>query len=142
MIISLETAKLAKELGFNLNSPAYYGCDEPVSGESNRFMTKSWIKYEDLGSEDPQEGTLIYSAPTQEQLQKWLREVHKINVESNYLPNIEKYGTLYIPMNIKPNTFKDVKEYREHRNKYVSNLRFDTYEEALEHGLKQSLKLL
>ena len=81
-LISLETAKLAKEKGFNLNSPAFYGCDNPSSGkESNQLILREWENWVNFGNEDsPQEGTAIYSASTQSLLQKWLREVYKIHI--------------------------------------------------------------
>ena len=71
-------------------------------------------------------------------LQKWLREVHKINVESNYLPNIQKYRCLFVPMTKKiPNKIK-----YSLRSKYYGNIDYNTYEEALEAGLLEGLKLI
>jgi hypothetical protein len=66
-------------------------------------------------------------------LQRWLREVHKINVESNYLPNIQKYGCLYIPMTGKA-SINDLK--------HVNRERYNSYEEALEIGLFKALELI
>jgi len=79
--ISLPTAKLAKEKGFNLESPAYYGCDEPASGRpGNQFFLRDWAKISEIGRVDTQVGTMIYAAPEQEMLREWLREVHQLHV--------------------------------------------------------------
>ena len=56
--------------------------------------------------------------------------VERSNVESNYLPNIQKYGCLYIPMTGKAKR-SDIK--------FVHKFYYDTYEEALEIGLYQAL---
>ena len=80
-LISVPTAKLAKEKGFNLSSPAFYGCDEPASGdEGNQLIMRSWVTYNELGTIDPQEGTLIYSAPEQSMMVEWLRNVHRMHI--------------------------------------------------------------
>lgn len=75
-------------------------------------------------------------------LQKWLRKKHRINVESNYLSNIEKYRCLYKPMDIIPKSFKTKKEYAEAVDKYYGKTSYDEYEDALAVGLEKGLKLL
>lgn len=75
-------------------------------------------------------------------LQKWLREVHKITVESNYLPNIGKYRCLYKPQSIIPKDFKSFKEYHLAVEKYYGKTNYNKYEEALAVGLEEGLKLL
>lgn len=127
-LISFETATLAFEKGFpqepNKLRVPYYNYKGEIKGDVTEFL-KRHLKNEDTT------GYENVSAPTQSLLQKWLREVHKINVESNYLPNVEKYGCLYIPMSgkAKPSDLK-----------YVDKRRFDKYEEALEVGLQKALK--
>lgn len=76
------------------------------------------------------------------ELQQWLREVYNINVESNYLPNISKYRSLYKPMNIKASDFKTAKDWYNAVDKYYGKTNYDTYEEALESGLLEALKLI
>jgi len=72
------------------------------------------------------------------ELQKWLREEHRINVESNYLPNIQKYRCLYVPMTKAiPN-----REKYSLRSKYYGIDNHETYEQALEEGLLEALKLI
>jgi hypothetical protein len=116
-IISLETAKLVKEKGFYLQVTSFYN--------KNGTLGVCSIQSGFFDSE--------YRAPTQSLLQKWLREVHHINVESNYLPNIKKYGCLYIPMGGKSKR-SDVN--------FVDKKYYDTYEDALEIGLQKGLNLI
>ncbi len=74
-LVTFETAKLAKEKGFNIPSRYYY----------NQKHNK--IDY-DLHEAQVVDGTYVnsfvnlldYPAPTQSLLQKWLRERHRIDV--------------------------------------------------------------
>jgi len=67
-----------------------------------------------------------YSAPTQSLLQRWLREVHKIYVS---------------PMFIGPDTNKFQYRMDTPTDVYHSDW-FDTWEECLEAGLLEALKLI
>lgn len=128
-LVTFETALLAKEKGFSWATTYEYGKDEC-------FYSRDYIPH------DYNIRGLI-SAPTQSLLQKWLREVHKINVESYYLPNAEKYASHAVPMNIiKPKHYNFVGECYNARKKYLSKNRFNTYEEALEEGLINGLNQL
>lgn len=110
-LISFETAKLAKEKGFDEL------CCYSFETENNFYETvKPW-----KNSEDSTE----YAVCTQSLLQKWLREEHKINITityaGKYIIKIKKgYGGIY-------ELFNEI---------------FDTYEEALEAGLKKALELI
>ena len=77
------------------------------------------------GRPDTQKVYGLYDGiPTQSLLQKWLRDEHDIIVEvhSQYMPNSTyKYGV---------------------KVKHEFYDSFDTYEEALEMGLKEGLKLI
>ena len=120
-IIEFETAKLAKEKGLNISNSGYF-----YDKKGDKIMDTQFI----LGGK--------YPAPTQSLLQKWLREEHRINVESNYLPNIQKYRCLYVPMTKAiPN-----REKYSLRSKYYGIDNHETYEQALEKGLQEALKLL
>ncbi len=66
-----------------------------------------------------------YPAPTQSLLQKWLREKHRIYV----IPLFDEPYGWTIGINSKT-------------VKFNLNLFFNTYEEALEKGLQESLKLI
>tara|TARA_R110001632_G_scaffold40980_1_gene102808 strand:+ start:1467 stop:1871 length:405 start_codon:yes stop_codon:yes gene_type:complete len=130
-LITFDTAKLAKEKGFENKTPHklrrdYYNHLGEINGDVTEYI-KAYVANKGL------EKYNTIDAPSQSLLQKWLREEHKINVESNYLPNIQKYSCLYIPMRGKA-CISD--------RKYVSKLKFDTYEEALEEGLQEALKLI
>lgn len=135
-LISFETAKLAKEKGFNLNSPGFYSCDNPSSEKiGNQLILRDWERWINFGSEDSQEGTMIYSAPTQTMLQKWLREVHNIDIyifpvysDSTYSLNRKLLGYTPIIQSIKIDE---------------CNLKTEnTYESALEVALQKALKLI
>jgi len=153
-LISFETAKLAKEKGFFYKTPKYYPTENPhsihkdVEGvgilgtlHEDTLYQKYTKIHEESGLLEYQIATMI-SAPTQSILQKWLRDSHAINVESNYLPNIEKFRCLYKPMHIQGAHFKNPKEYEKNVGKYYSTLNHNTYEKALEEGLKEALLLL
>ena len=123
-LISFETAKLAKEKGFDwdilhtyrdgkLDYEDYYRgtIDELYFNANGRNITKF---------------KEIISAPTQSLLQKWLREVHGIDVLVDKGVLCDKYSyEIY------------------HKNDMLdSEYVFKTYEEALEIGLYKSLKLI
>lgn len=130
-IISFETAKSAKNKGFNIPQLSWYNF-------SGLFVKGDYIReYQSANGKFP-----TYTAPTQSLLQRWLREKHQINIESNYLPNIQKFRCLYKPMYIIPKNFKTRKEYLEATEKYYGKEDYDTYEQALEKGLQEGLKLI
>jgi hypothetical protein len=129
-LISFETAKLAKEKGFKLQSNPF--------GYVTKFYnhnTGALLSYGRTGRTDISKA---YYAPTQSLLQKWLREKHKINVKSNYLPNIPGYRCLFVPMTDKISAKEKYKLF----SKYYGIINYDTYEEALEAGLQEALKLI
>jgi hypothetical protein len=116
-LISFETAKLAKEVGFLEPSCTWYN----FSGLLVSMVSIS----------QPANGKFpSYSAPTQALLQKWLRDGHEIRlyVEDNYdrmLGYLRGWsplvnGTVY----------------------YKDNDCFPTYEEALEAGLFEALTII
>ena len=111
-LISFETAKLAKEKGFDIPQYSYY----------DKAGNPHWLNLEETEPILNSDG--IYIIPNQHLIQKWLREKHNINVIIGY----NRYGSDYsitiytendtIPLHLFPNT----------------------YEEALEKGLYQALK--
>lgn len=124
-IISFQVAKLAKEKGFDENCYQSYNV---YDGELSRFPL-----LENMGGEpitNPLEykwkNSLIHksviTAPTQSLLQKWLREVHNINV----------YCV--------PTEIDETKWYNNIASSY--KVYTGTYEEALEEGLYQALLLI
>lgn len=126
-VIDFKTAKLAKEKKFNLETNNFYtkpniklfGVDE--HGRTYLIKNISGKLYK-LGEHAVLNERNIFEAPTQSLLQKWLREVHKINVycvpteidETKWYHNIASSFKVYT----------------------------GSYEEVLEVGLQEGLKLI
>lgn len=127
-IVTFETAKLAKEKGFDELCREYYNENKELN---------SFIYYAGDGSGYDKNSTItdndyynlkaIYSAPTQDLLQKWLREVHKINIEI-FLTDNTPYDKFHFRIMEIGRSF------------YLSYEDFSgTYEEAREEALLQAL---
>lgn len=138
-LIAFETAKLAKEKGFDIHNDFLY-CEkyglcqigeETLSifehPETDRFE----VIYDCNNEFD--EGDRFY-APTQSLLQRWLREIHGIYVESYHDLTANGKGIQYYTNwgFIKDHAGGGYDEYNDWR----------TYEEALEKGLQEALKLI
>jgi len=125
-VVSFATAKLAKEKGF------WY------DGRTNDWLSTT-LPYHDNGTRpiDFSYKGELWSAPTQTLLQKWLREKWNILVEVNYRTFAVKGCNGYFYM-------CSSKKYHTMNNYFGKNIfkPFDTYEEALEVGLQQGLKLI
>ena len=127
-LISFDTAKLAKEKGFNIPTISYYN-PKGRSEESEGYMTErlessNWN--DGQGSYPTHAKDVECSAPTQSLLTKWLREVHNIEIA------IQWFDNCYIK-SVKQKPFK-ANTYR------IEGL--DNYEEILELGLQEALKLI
>ena len=128
-LVTFKTAKLAKEKGFNEQCSVTYNSLGKTYIHKTKKYNHDFKKVTVTCTHSNQEFTNEkYSAPTQSLLQKWLRERHGINVFLNY--NYRRIGFLYNLHNL------------EFGNYYTSNPSFNTYEEALEEGLQQALKLI
>lgn len=135
-LISFETAKLAKERGFKWNTlDSFYKLTFEETWKPNlRDRLGNFI---DWNTESYGVSKNITSRPTQSLLQKWLREVHNIDIQilrnkpgySEYKVEIYKINNSnqYIYLLIKDEEF--IKW-------------FYTYEEALEVALQEALKLI
>ena len=123
--ISFETAKLAKEKEFDIKTTHYYLVDE------KKHILNISKEYSIEGLNWNVRSTRI-SAPTQSLLQKWLREVHDIDISIRL--NQFGYGYMYAINNIK--SCENIIEL-----KGGPNYKW-TYEEALEVGLQEALKLI
>jgi len=119
-LINFETAKLAKEVGFD------NGCYH-LHGEYDGYVGIHNIDNFNRSNDKKQ-----YSAPTQSLLQKWLREEH----------NIQVFMKPFYDSKEKKTTFAcDIIEIvRSGRVK--KSHRCDTYEDALEEGLVNGLNLV
>lgn len=158
-LISLKTAKVAKEKGFNIRVPnSYIGetffnnrveviSDELYEVDLDEF-DKNWnepkvvfnsVGYICFGCKlDNKIWFNAYSAPTQSLLQQWLRKCHNIHVSVDP----EFYQEYPKPQN-RVNICKiGVVEPEWLLPGLTDEYLFDTYEEALEVGLFEALKLI
>lgn len=140
-LISFETAKLAKEKGFDIITNKYYKSINPL-------VTKKDLKINLLDNELKTNYNFrsyagLYLAPTQSLLQKWLREEHGIHIELyRHNPNnkLTWYASLY-------DLTEESHIYGFKASFYWTNVdgkavRHESYEEALEKGLQEALKLI
>lgn len=127
-LITFKTANLAKERGFPQNFS--YAQFINMGNDEWKFYNK-----EDADNLDDSIGigkNIRCSCPTQALLQKWLREVHKIIVEITWQMCSTGYEYAVINMNNPPKYEDDIERI----------IGFKTYEEALEVGLQEGLKLI
>lgn len=110
VIIEFETAKLAKEKGFNRFSKIIY----------NQDKTLSYIE------EEKYNGKTSILAPTQVLLQSWLRVEH--NIEVNILSDQMGYMLIVVKRNVRLEVLE------------IERNIFERYEDALEEGLLIGLK--
>ena len=123
-LISFETAKLAKEKGLPQDNfyfedyeagVPFYGLDNELNkGDEDRFGQCKSI--------------------SQSLLQKWLREVHNIHFEIKPIFDVKD--------NLKPYHISVIKNPSGKDFEYEIVGSLDTYEEALEIGLQEALKLI
>lgn len=111
--VSFDTAKLLKEVGFNVPCEKWYG-------ESGFFMSGNYKECK---------------CPTQALAARWLREVHRISVDAAFMApstNIDVWQYFIGKMDdmIWPGDFE------------TSERTYATYEEAMETGLQEAIKLI
>ena len=143
-LISLETAKLAKEKGFN--EVCQYGFNEKIQER---------IEMYNFNKEN-----LLISSPSQCLLAKWLREKHNIKVEILFIPSMDDLKEWYLwniydkdadeSFNMLEKAMDD--SYQNVGRHYINPDKFKkaikkyaggfTYEEAFEKGLQQALNLI
>ncbi len=123
-LITFETAKLAKEKGFNIIQR--YGTESSLYDKDGKHVYYSNYGFMYSGLSDG-----YISAPTQSILQKWLREIHNIEFVIKPFHDGSLHKTTYTadPINILTGRTARI-------------ARQDSYEEALEEGLKQALQLI
>jgi hypothetical protein len=123
-LVTFETAKLAKEKGFNIPIPQngqVYGITEgkiDTAIESNQIKNWNDDKYND-----------ICSAPTQSLLQRWLRD------EKNLWVWVDHYKNRTYTAHISDECDNSKS------NELFGNIYY-SYEQALENGLQEALKLI
>ena len=127
-LITFPTAKLAKEKGFDIKCD-HIQCIYSSDGDFDSIY--------DYVSHTPCEEEIEFYIPTQSLLQKWLREKHNISLSCRPHINNNKLSysfSLYIAEKSNIN-FNIMTGYEECGS-------FKTYEEALEKGLQEALKLI
>lgn len=148
VLVSFETAKLAKEVGFN--EPCYdlfvlhHINETPYTENSHYYYWQTTCTNDDIqeviderkilqinNPKDDYSTSEICTAPTQSLLQKWLREVHKIDIIPTFSRNSRTYGyNMYYTEENKP----------VYINK--NSIKATTYEEALELALYKALTIV
>jgi len=130
-LINFETAKLAKEKGFNWETYLRYQDGNLTGGalfnHNSISMQSVW-------------NVLLCSAPSQSFLQKWLRDIYKIHIELNLnfcpdAPNEYGYG---ISIMTNCDNFDEVQWI----GNDLTGVWFKSYEEAIEAGLIKGLNLI
>ena len=122
-IVTFQVAKLAKEKGFNWKVINYF----KLSTISNPLIEDE-CRPQNINS---LQSNSIFSRPTQSLLAKWLREEHHLIVTVAY--QYEYDSTPYSYWIYKENNSSPL-------NQWVNDL--NSYEEALEFGLQEALKLI
>lgn len=152
-IVTFETAKLAKEKGFDWTTAYYYqhSLTEQVDPEHGTSGAFGWKKGETNlcsdyfinnheGCDYPSKHWFNCSAPTQSLLQKWLREVHSIYVTALPYRSEETELCWYYSL-VQDSEELDLILCNE-IDLGASNDNYDTHEEVLEQGLQKALELI
>lgn len=153
-LISFDVAKLAKEKGFDVPVFRYYhdackgkalhdngsinainliGCDYNAGDYNKKFKRIKNLQF--------------YSAPSQNLLQKWLREVHKIHFGVNPYGDTIHWDLAFMSYTNKKTTMGRL-IYTGMRGSHlgvynpVFNVKYKSYEDAVEAGLKEALKVI
>lgn len=130
--VTFETAKLAKEKGFDIDCKNKYieTLEHTLEMGRGGDCTFPYQAPRILSSHSYDTWDIVHcSAPTQSLLQKWLREVHNIHI------TILRYqkGKYYL-VSVVGND--------ENENENDFNVKYTYFEEALECGLQQGLELV
>ena len=130
--VSLEVAKLLKEAGFDWECSCYYSVNtlhEPNNGFIHIYKQYKALFYDHNRTKMP-----VYSAPTLDVAQRWVREVKDIDIYIFPTTNTKR-GCVY-EWGIK--TFG--------RALWIpgqpSTAQYETYEEAQEAGIKKALEII
>lgn len=124
--VSFETARLLKEAGFDVLCTSQY--------------TENEFAWENLRKTDFNKSDYVFSRPTQALAARWLREVHGIHASIDIFMDSENDADGKI---VDEWTFWSWSLFDSSgRIINISDDRYDTYEEALEGGLKYGLKLI
>ena len=127
-LITFETAELAKKKGFNWGVLAGFNVDNILINFALEGGYTDWNQSE-----------ITTSLPTQSLLQKWLRDIHSIyvlpiplNDERRFYFDVTVIEIQNYPIEIDFGCYSD----------NLHTIEVKTYEEALEFGLFEALKLI
>lgn len=140
--VSFETAKLLKEKGFDEDIDLWYDENGEMFSRHKYDISNDWrVKAQQK----------VYLSPTLQMAMKWLREVHKIDIDINaevgmlgvkvYIPFVSTYKKLKDA----PSKVRQIKRgiyYKDDKGVISALQHFDSYEEAVETALKYSLENL
>lgn len=122
-LVTFETAKLLKEKGFKEDIFTFYELD---CVEGDMILSETYDYSDNFNKKDD-----CFSAPSQYLAQKWLRETKNLHIEISYMyENYWIYDILTIP---------------NHDLVGLSDrpiIHYKSYEEALEAGIQEALKLI
>ncbi len=121
-LISFKTAKLAKEKGCVINGTV------TVYDADGNLTLDIGVNNEDIGMNNES-----YDAPTQSLVQKWLRDVHHIQI----VIDVKQLDLEIFEYKYDVNVYSSLIE-----EDWENDDMFDTYELALEDALFDSLKLI
>ena len=127
--VSFDTAKLLKEVGFNIPCRGIYVTDHTGYYEFREYDNKQTT--DDLCWDTEDGFQYEYLAPTQALADKWLREVYNIAIYSLYDDDMEQW--FY---------FVDAFTKNPVINGFQSGSEYDDYESAFEDGLREAIKLI
>lgn len=124
--VTLETAKLLKEKGFKEDIFTFYELD---CVEGDMILSETYDYSDNFNKKDD-----CFSAPSQYLAQKWLRETKNLHIE--IYRSAVGYG--YAIVKADNGTWQEDDDSRGPNDGGL----WDTYEEALEAGIKEALKLI
>lgn len=122
--VSFDTAKLLKDAGFNIPCRGIYVTDHTGYYEFREYDNKQTTNDLCWNTEDGFQ--YEYLAPTQALAARWLRETHAID----------------IVIGVVDARFYYVKLYQRSYSVDMNTIFKPTYEEALEEGLREAIKLI
>jgi len=152
-LVTFETARLAREKGFNIpcrakiNSSHYHFVENNIIpkniGTSENEMFAPIKDWNNLEEPDHYRQQVILkglntSLPTQSLLQRWLREVHNIDCFPQHQFLGESACIKYTPLITTSINDIDSEDYCNYSFEEI----YDTYEQAFEFGLQKALKLI
>ena len=127
--VSFDTAKLLKEVGFNIPCRGIYVTDRTGYYEFREYDNKQTT--DDLCWDSEDGFQYEYLAPTQALADRWLREMYDVAIYSLYDNDMEQW--FYVIDAFAKNPVI---------NGFQSDSEYDDYESAFEDGLREAIKLI